>query len=57
MITAMDTLLITLTALAAAVAGVIAMVHFARQDTFAGPGIGHQQRDELGALVTRRRSS
>jgi len=53
----MDAILITLTALVAAVIAVIAMVHFARQDTFAGPGIGHEQRDELGPFSQRRRAA
>jgi len=53
----MDTILITFIALTAAIAGVIAMVHFVRHDSFAGPGIGHQQRDELGRLGDRRRAA
>ena len=51
----MDAILITLTFSVALLAGIAALIHFARHDSFAGPGTGHQERDELGSLSFRRR--
>jgi hypothetical protein len=53
----MDALLITLTFLVALVLGFVALVHFARHDSFAGPGTGHRERDELGAPTYRRHAA
>lgn len=36
-------------------AGLTMLVRFARHDSFAAPGTGHQLRDELGPLGPRRR--
>ena len=36
-------------------AGFVALILYARQDSFAGPGTGYQPSDELGPLAYRRR--
>jgi hypothetical protein len=51
----MTEILISALALLALVAGLGALVHFARTDSFAGPGTGYQPSDELGPLAFRRR--
>ena len=48
MITAMTAFLVALSL------GLAALIHFAREDSFAGPGTSRQERDELGALSLRR---
>jgi len=42
-------------AVVALLAGFAALIRFARQDSFAGPGTGYQPSDELGPLAFRRR--
>ncbi|HEX2893187.1 MAG TPA: hypothetical protein VHO29_04195 [Marmoricola sp.] len=53
----MDALWITVTFLTALVLGLVALVHFARHDTFAGPGVGHRERDELGTATYGREAA
>jgi hypothetical protein len=50
----MDAILITALFLLGLAGGLAALVRFARHDSFAGPGTGHQERDELGLLAFRR---
>jgi hypothetical protein len=57
MITAMDALLIALMFVAGMVAGLAALVHFARHDGFAGPGTGYRRSDELSPPGQRRRAA
>jgi hypothetical protein len=54
-ITAMTQILLTVLALGVLATGLLALIHFARTDTFAGPGTGYRPCDELGPLVNRRR--
>jgi hypothetical protein len=51
----MTEILTTALAVLALVAGLAALVHYARRDSFAGPGTGHRPSDELGVLAYRRR--
>ena len=51
----MTDILISALALVALLAGFVALVLFARRDSFAGPGTGHLPSDELGPLAYRRR--
>lgn len=51
----MTEILTTALTLLALLVGFAALVLFARRDSFAGPGTGHQQSDELGTLTFRRR--
>jgi hypothetical protein len=53
----MDALLVTVTFLIALVLGFAALVHFARHDSFAGPGTGYRERDELGVPTYRRNAA
>ncbi|WP_457111142.1 hypothetical protein [Marmoricola sp. URHA0025 HA25] len=53
----MTTTLITLTALIALLAGLVALVLFARGDSFAGPGTAYRHTDELGPFGFRRRQA
>lgn len=43
----MDSFFIATTFVIALLAGLAALVHFTRHDSFAGPGTGHRERDEL----------
>lgn len=52
-----DSILIALTFTLAMVAGLVALVHFARHDSFAGPGTTRHERDELGSLAYGRRAA
>jgi len=54
-ITAMSEILISAIAVLVLLAGVVALVRYARRDAFAAPGTGYKQYDELGALGFRRR--
>jgi hypothetical protein len=56
-VTAMDTVIIAITFILGMVIGLAALVHFARHDTFAGPGTTRHERDELGSLAYRRRAA
>lgn len=51
----MSEILISVIAVLALLAGVVALVRYARRDTFAGPGTGHLSHDELGLFSGRRR--
>ena len=51
----MTELLMTAITVTALLAGLAALVRFARNDRFAAPGTGHQPRDEFGPLCFRRR--
>ena len=51
----MTDILIQVLAFVALAAGLVALVRFARHDSFAGPGTGHAPADELGSLAYRRR--
>lgn len=51
----MDAILITTTFLIGLVLALAALIHFARHDSFAGPGTGYRPSDELGPLASRRR--
>jgi hypothetical protein len=51
----MTQILLTVLALGVLATGLLALIHFARTDTFAGPGTGYRPCDELGPLVNRRR--
>jgi hypothetical protein len=51
----MTEMLITATALLVMLAGLAALVLFARGDSFAGPGTAHRPSDELGPFDFRRR--
>ena len=46
----MNEILLNTVALVLLVAGFVALVRFARTDTFAGPGLGHRDLDELNRL-------
>lgn len=35
----------------------VALAHFARHDTLAGPGVGHRERDELGTATYGREAA
>ncbi|MFL6022497.1 MAG: hypothetical protein ACJ72O_04090 [Marmoricola sp.] len=37
------------------VSGLVSLIVFTRHDTFAGPGTGHVETDDLGAVVRGRR--
>jgi len=54
-IAAMNEILIATTFLIALLAGLAALVHFARADSFAGPGTAYRPHDELGSFGLRRR--
>ncbi len=51
----MTEILMSTLVLVALLAGFVALIRFARQDNFAGPGTGNQPSDELGPLAYRRR--
>jgi hypothetical protein len=51
----MTELLTTTVLIAALLAALVALVRFARHDTFAGPGTGAVSHDEFGPLSFRRR--
>jgi hypothetical protein len=55
-ITAMstDSILIALTFTLGMIAGLVALVHFVRHDSFAGPGTARHERDELGSRAQHR---
>jgi hypothetical protein len=53
----MDAILIAITFTVGMIAGLAALVHFARHDSFAGPGNARPERDELGSLAHRRRAA
>jgi hypothetical protein len=54
-ITAMTDVLIPSLTLLALLAGLVALIRFARNDGFAAPGTGFEPHDELGPLGHRRR--
>jgi hypothetical protein len=49
------TTFISILALVALVSGLVALIHFVRQDHFAGPGSRTIRHDEVGQLAFRRR--
>jgi len=49
--------LIAMTFLIGLFAGLAALAHFARHDSFAGPGTAYPRSDELGRFGTRRRQA
>jgi len=51
----MNEILIATTFLIALLAGLAVLVHFARADSFAGPGTPYRPHDELGSFGLRRR--
>jgi hypothetical protein len=54
-ITAMTEILTSVLVLVVLLAGLAALIHLARTDSFAGPGTGYRPSDELGPLTNRRR--
>ncbi|MBW8750766.1 MAG: hypothetical protein JF565_04995 [Propionibacteriales bacterium] len=53
----MTEIITTATALLALLAGLAALVLFARHDSFAAPGTGYRPSDELGTFGFRRRQA
>jgi hypothetical protein len=53
----MTEMLIASAFLIALVAGLAALAHFARRDSFAGPRTAYPPRDELGPFGPRRRQA
>lgn len=49
-----DSILIALTFTLGMIAGLVALVHFVRHDSFAGPGTARHERDELGSRAQHR---
>jgi hypothetical protein len=51
----MNDILISVIAALALIAGLVALVRYARRDAFAAPGTGYRPTDEFGPLTSGRR--